>query len=228
MRRIFLLNAVLFCSFSFAQKKNTLGNWKNKDAEIAKSVFSKYGQKDKDEQIVLKKKLTQSQKKLRIEIINQGDWEKYGEICWFRFVKVNDGDLKQILNTDSIDIAVKTNTMKTENWKDGNGNFNFSNISDLMTISQEFESKKNEKGEMLNPLKEVEIYETVAPILSFEGKVYTHRKDHSLSKETDLSKIVNIYADDKLVKTISYSYEDMTKVGGISINFDLSIENSNN
>lgn len=202
MKKSLLLSVVLFSMLCFSQKKKSaLSNWKNKDAEIAKKIFSKYGQKEKKDFAESKKKLAQSQKKLKIEIINNGDWEKYNEICWFRFVKVNDGDLKQIVNTDSTNIEVETNTMGTENWKDGNGGFNFTSISDLMTISQEFVSKRNEKGKLLNPLKATEIFETMTPVLSFLSKIYTHKKEHSIVNAANLSKTVNIYSDGQLVKT---------------------------
>ena len=56
------------------RKKTSLNNWQNKDTETAKKIFSRYGEKSKSAEEI-KKELTRSQKIVKIEIINEGDWE---------------------------------------------------------------------------------------------------------------------------------------------------------
>lgn len=218
MVRILLLGAIFFGGSAIAQKKQkALDSWKNKDAEISQKVFSKYEKKEKSDLIELKKNLAQSQRKIKIEIINKGDWEKYNQTVWFRMVKINDGNLKQVIDTENNDLEVRTNAMGTNNWKDEYGNYSFRSISEPLKISQEFISKKNKKGEMRSPLRASEMYESTEPVFSLSFKIYTHRKDYNAISPADLSKIVNIYADDQLIKTITYSYEDLSKIDGISL-----------
>lgn len=110
----------------------------------------------------------------------------------------------------------------SNNWKDENGNVSFRSVSEPLKISQEFNGKKNEKGQLSTPITETEIYETTSPILSFSFQIYTHRKDNKLAISTDLSKTINIYADNKLIKTFNYAYADLRKVSGISLkNFNI-------
>ncbi len=67
------------------------------------------------------------------------------------------------------------------------------------------------------PLTETENYETTWPIFSFSFHIYTHRKDNNPAISTDLSKTINIYAENKLIKTFTYAYADLRKVSGISL-----------
>lgn len=217
MKKIIILSSLLIAGHYLAQKKkNTLNNYQNKDSEIAKKVFSQFGQKT-NSILDLKKDLIEAQKILKIEIINEGDWEKLNQISWFRFVKVNDGNFKQILNAENSGLELVSNSIQTKNWKDENGNVSFRSISEPMKISQEFASSKNEKGEYKNPLKATEIYETAFPISSFSFQIYTHRKDNNPTNITALFKTINIYADNKLIKSLKYSYADLSKVGGITL-----------
>ncbi|WP_233701902.1 hypothetical protein [Kaistella treverensis] len=156
----------------------------------------------------------------RMIFFNEGDWDQLKEISWFRFVKVNDGNFDQIINSDNLDLIA--NSSHTNNWKDENGNVSFRSVSEPLKISQEFNGKKNEKGQLSTPLTETEIYETTSPISSFSFQIYTHRKDDNPAISTDLSKTINIYADNKLIKTFNYAYTDLRKVSGISLkNFNV-------
>lgn len=220
MKRVILLTSLVLSGIFFAQKKKTsLSNWQNKDTETAKKFFSRYGEQSKSDEEI-KKELTKSQKILKIEIINEGDWDQLKEISWFRFVKVNDGNFDQIINSDNLDLIA--NSSHTNNWKDENGNVSFRSVSELLKISQEYNGKKNEKGQLSTPLTQTEIYETTAPIFSFSFQIYTHRKDNNPAMSTDLLKTINIYADNKLIKTFNYAYADLRKVSGISLkNFNV-------
>lgn len=220
MKRVILLTSLVLSGIFFAQKKKTsLSNWQNKDTETAKKFFSRYGEQSKSDEEI-KKELTKSQKILKIEIINEGDWDQLKEISWFRFVKVNDGNFDQIINSENLDLVA--NSVQTNNWKDENGNVSFRSVSEPLKISQEFNGKKNEKGQLSTPLTETEIYETTAPIFSFSFQIYTHRKDNNPAMSTDLLKTINIYADNKLIKTFNYAYADLRKVSGISLkNFNV-------
>ena len=222
MKRIILITSLVLSGTFFAQKKKTsLNNWQNKDTETAKKIFSRYGEKSKSAEEI-KKELTRSQKIVKIEIINEGDWDQLKEISWFRFVKVNDGNFDQIINSDNLDLIA--NSSHTNNWKDENGNVSFRSISEPLNISQEFTSAKNEKGELKSSMPENEIFETTSPVSSFSFLIYTSRKDNNPTIKTELSKTINIYADGKLIKSLIYTYADLTKIGGISLkNFQVGI-----
>ena len=157
------------------------------------------------------------QRVIKIEIINTGDWKNFEENSFWRFVKINDGNLSQILNTDNGIMRLSENKMSTQNWKDENGNFSFRSISEPFKISQEYISVKNEKNQNKNALVEKEIYETTAPISSFTFKIYTYLKDNVIENDKDLSKTINVYSENQLIKTFRYPFEDLMNIGGISI-----------
>ena len=224
MKKAIIFGSLLIAGNFFAQKKKTgLENWKNKDAEIAKKVFSEYNKSEKSSEEI-KAELIKSQKILKIEIINEGDWEKLNQISRFRFVKVNDGNFEQILNTENSGLELVSNSIQTNNWKDENGNVSFRSISEPLKISQEFTSAKNEKAEPKSSMPENEIFESTSPVSSFSFQIYTSRKDNNPTIKTELSKKINIYADGKLIKSLNYTYADLTKIGGISLkNFQVGI-----
>ena len=157
------------------------------------------------------------QRKLKIEIVNEGNVEDYYQVVWLRIVKVNNRNLEQIVDTRDKDISVVKNTMGANNWKDEAGGFNFKNIADLKKISQEFISNKNEEGVSKSSLKPIEIYETTEPVLNFSLKIYTHKNSSESASLFDLNKTINIYADDKLIKTLRYSLKELRKVEEVSI-----------
>ena len=213
MNKIIILSSFLIAGNFFAQKnKIQLSN----NSKISNQAISKNGQKSKSSEDV-KKDLIKSQKILKIEIINEGDWEKLNQISWFRAVKVNDGNFEQILNTENSGLELVSNSNQTNNWKDENGNVSFRSISEPLNISQEFTSAKNEKGELKSSMPENEIFETTSPVSSFSFLIYTSRKDNNPTIKTELSKTINIYADGKLIKSLIYTYADLSKIGGISL-----------
>ena len=213
MKKAIIFGSILIVGNFFAQKnKIQLSN----NSKISNQAISKNGQKSKSSEDV-KKDLIKSQKILKIEIINEGDWEKLNQISWFRFVKVNDGNFEQILNTENSGLELVSNSIQTNNWKDENGNVSFRSISEPLNISQEFTSAKNEKGELKSSMPENEIFETTSPVSSFSFLIYTSRKDNNPTIKTELSKTINIYADGKLIKSLIYTYADLSKIGGISL-----------
>ena len=213
MKKAFIFGSLLILGNFFAQKKKIqLSN----NSKFSNQAISKNGQKSKSSEDV-KKDLIKSQKILKIEIINEGDWEELNQISWFRFVKVNDGKFEQILNTENSGLELVSNSIQTNNWKDENGNVSFRSISEPLKISQEFTSAKNEKGELKSSMPENEIFETTSPVSSFSFLIYTSRKDNNPTIKTELSKTINIYADGKLIKSLIYTYADLSKIGGISL-----------
>lgn len=220
MNKIIILSSFLIAGNFFAQKnKIQLSN----NSKISNQVISKNGQKLKSADQI-KKELIKSQKILKIEIINEGDWEKLNQISWFRAVKVNDGNFEQILNTENSGLELVSNSIQTNNWKDENGNVSFRSISEPLKISQEFTSAKNEKAELKSSMLESEIFETTSLVSSFSFQIYTSRKDNNPTIKTELSKTINIYADGKLIKSLIYTYADLTKIGGISLkNFQVGV-----
>jgi hypothetical protein len=213
MKKVIIFGSLLIVGNFFAQKKKIqLSN----NSKISNQAISKNGQKSKSSEDV-KKDLIKSQKILKIEIINEGDWEELNQISWFRFVKVNDGKFEQILNTENSGLELVSNSIQTNNWKDENGNVSFRSISEPLKISQEFTSAKNEKGELKSSMPENEIFETTSPVSSFYFQIYTSRKDNNPTIKTELSKKINIYAEGNLIKSLNYTYADLTKIGGISL-----------
>lgn len=220
MKKAIIFGSLLIVGNFFAQKnKIQLSN----NSKISNQAISKNGQKSKSSDEA-KKDLIKSQKILKIEIINEGDWEELNQISWFRAVKVNDGNFEQILNTENSGLELVSNSIQTNNWKDENGNVSFRSISEPLKISQEFTSAKNEKGQLKTSMPENEIFETTSPVSSFSFLIYTSRKDNNPTIKTELSKTINIYADGKLIKSLNYTYADLTKIGGISLkNFHVGV-----
>ena len=71
------------------------------------------------------------------------------------------------------------------------------------------------------PLKEIEIYETTAPVLSGILRIMgTYRKDFNHNKPTNLTKIINIYSDGKLLISKEYEFSELERTGGITIEFN--------
>ena len=171
--------------------------------------------------------MIKTQRKLKIEIVNDGDFKKYNQSIWLRIVKVNNGNLEQIVDTRNTDISVVTNSMGTNNWKDEAGGFNYKSFNELMKISQEFTNYRNEGGISENSLKPIEFIETSEPVLYFSLKIYTHKGGSEQTTSSVFSKTINIYADNQLIKTLNYSIDDLRKAEGVSIlDFKLgSIEN---
>ena len=156
------------------------------------------------------------QRVIKIEVLNSGDWTKFEENSLWRFVKINDGNLLQILNTENGILRISENTMNTQNWKDENGNFSFRSISEPYKISQEFVNAKNDKTGNRNLLVEKEIYETNPPIPSVSFLIYTYSKEKNVLNN-NLAKTINIYSENQLIKTFTFRYDDLKQIGGISV-----------
>ena len=218
MKRILIISAILFGGIVIAQqKKNAFNNWKSRDVEIAQKVFTKYQEKENKKIEDEKADLIKTQRKLKIEIVNAGDFEKYNQNMWLRIVKVNNGNLEQIVSKSNTEISVVTNTMGKYNWKDEAGGFNYKSFNELMKISQEFTNYRNEAGLSENSLKPIEFIETSEPVLYFSLKIYTHKDGSEQTISSALSKTINIYADNQLIKTLKYSLDDLIKAEGVSI-----------
>lgn len=207
----YIIISSIFIGVSLHDQLNKGVSKKSQSKIVAKNQKSNFSSTEKDKRI-------QSQKNIKIVIINNGDWENFEENTFWRFVKVNDGNFSQVLNTESGILRISENTMNTKNWKDENGNFSFRSISEPYKISQEFTGNKNEKGQYRNTLIEKEVYVTNTPILSFSFKIHTYPKNDNSNAKKELSKIINIYSENKLIQSFNYTYDELLKVGGISIN----------
>ena len=166
-----------------------------------------------------------SQQNIKVEIVNSGDWNEYEQTSWWRIVKQNNKNLASILNLDNSQLQISESAMGTNNWRDENGNFSFRSISEPLKISQEFINKKNEKGENRNSVTEMEEFETTSPISSISFKILLHPKENRTDTSKDITKTINIYSDGQLIKAMIYSYDDLVKKGGISVeNFNVKID----
>lgn len=216
MRNILIIGAILFAGVLFGQtKKNVSKTWENRDSEIAQKVFSKYQEKENKKFEAEKADLIKFQRKLKIEIINEGETEKLNQIFWLKVVKVNDGKFEQIIKTDSTKTEIKRNYDKSI-WRDEAGGILFERYNP-MKISQEYVSAKNNKGINETDIENKEIYETTNPVYSFSLRIYTHRKDFNAMAKTNFSKIINVYSEDKLIKTYTFTFDDLKKLEGIQI-----------
>ena len=216
MRNILIIGAILFAGVLFGQtKKNVSKTWENRDSEIAQKVFSKYQEIENKKFEAEKADLIKFQRKLKIEIINEGETEKLNQMFWLKVVKVNDGKFEQIIKTDSTKTEIKRNYDKSI-WRDEAGGILFERYNP-MKISQEYVSAKNSKGINETDIENKEIYETTNPVYSFSLRIYTHRKDFNAMAKTNFSKIINVYSEDKLIKTYTFTFDDLKKLEGIQI-----------
>lgn len=214
MKKLILILTVLFFNLTIAQNKK-VSKLQNRDKEIAQKVFSGFQNKEKAKLQNEKDEMVKSQRKLKIEIINEGETEKLNQIFWLKIVKVNDGKFGQILKTDSSKIEIKQNYDKSI-WRDEAGGILFEGYNPML-ISQEYFSTKNDKGINQSDIQNKEIYESAYPVYSISLRIYTHRKDYNALEKTNFKKIINIYSDDRLIKTYTFSYEDLKKLEGIQI-----------
>lgn len=123
--------------------------------------------------------------------------------------------LKDFSNTYIPPEIIVDKTSDETNWKDGyGGNLHKHSIM----LSQSYLGSEDNPN---LPLKEVEIYETSAPILSSIFRVFTYRKDFDYSNPAHLNKTINVYADDKLILTKTYSQEEVEKTEGIILELKL-------
>lgn len=208
MKTAFLPIFLLFSAFTVAQKKDNCDNI----IKLHNDIFSV--KKPPIESV--KKCLSKYEKKIRIEVINNGEYNKFVQYLSLDFIKVNNNDFSPILKySENTPEIIVDKTSDETNWKDGYGGNLYKHS---IMVSQSYLSPEDNPNLLL---KEVEIYETSAPILSSVFRVFTYRKDFDYSNPAHLNKTINIYADDKLILTKTYSQEEVEKTEGVILELKL-------
>lgn len=204
----FLLVALTFHAIFFsAQKKNNcediINKWNTIGAFSQPSIES------------VKKCISKDERKIKIEVINRGDYKDLYQILYLEFKKVNNNDFSPILKySEHTPNIVVDETYDKINWRGEGGAINEHTIFVFQGYSG-VESDPN------IPLKEIEIYETTAPVLSGILRIMgTYRKDFNHNKPTNLTKIINIYSDGKLLISKEYEFSELERTGGITIEFN--------
>jgi len=204
----FLLVALTFHAIFFsAQKKDNcediINKWNTIGAFSQPSIES------------VKKCISKDERKIKIEVINRGDYKDLYQILYLEFKKVNNNDFSPILKySEHTPNIVVDETYDKINWRGEGGTINEHTIFVFQGYSG-VESNPN------IPLKEIEIYETTAPVLSGILRIMgTYRKDFNHNKPTNLTKIINIYSDGKLLISKEYTFSELEKTGGITIEFN--------
>ena len=204
----FLLVALTFHAIFFsAQKKDNcediINKWNTIGAFSQPSIES------------VKKCISKDERKIKIEVINRGDYKDLYQILYLEFKKVNNNDFSPILKySEHTPNIVVDETYDKINWRGEGGTINEHTIFVFQGYSG-VESDPN------IPLKEIEIYETTAPVLSGILRIMgTYRKDFNHNKPTNLTKIINIYSDGKLLISKEYEFSELEKTGGITIEFN--------
>ncbi|MDY3528899.1 hypothetical protein PG593_03775 [Riemerella anatipestifer] len=200
-KRLFLIFGFVFTFFSAQKKdncKDIMNRWDSWDIFKKPSVES------------VKKCLSKKEKKIKIEVFNNGDYNDLVQVIYVEFTKVNNGNYSPILkNSENLPHIVIDKNGKEE-WKN-------SSNKDALMISQSYTSEDNTNI----PLKEMEIYETTAPISSGVLRISgTYRKDFNHNTPTNLTKTINIYTNDKLLISKDFSFEELEKTGGIVLEFN--------
>ena len=204
----FLLVALTFHAIFFsAQKKNNcediINKWNTIGAFSQPSIES------------VKKCISKDERKIKIEVINKGDYKDLYQILYLEFKKVNNNDFSPILKySEHTPNIVVDETYDKINWRGEGGTINEHTIFVFQGYSG-VESDPN------IPLKEIEIYETTAPVLSGILRIMgTYRKDFDHSIPTNLTKTINIYSDGKLLISKEYEFSELERTGGITIEFN--------
>ena len=204
----FLLVALTFHAIFFsAQKKNNcediINKWNTIGAFSQPSIES------------VKKCISKDERKIKIEVINKGDYKDLYQILYLEFKKVNNNDFSPILKySEHTPNIVVDETYDKINWRGEGGTINEHTIFVFQGYSG-VESDPN------IPLKEIEIYETTTPVLYGILRIMgTYRKDFNHSIPTNLTKTINIYSDGKLLISKEYTFSELEKTGGITIEFN--------
>ena len=155
------------------------------------------------------------ERKIKIEVINKGDYKDLYQILYLEFKKVNNNDFSPILKySEHTPNIVVDETYDKINWRGEGGVINEHTIFVFQGYSG-VESDPNIS------LKEIEIYETTAPVLSGILRIMgTYRKDFDHSIPTNLTKTINIYSDGKLLISKEYEFSELERTGGITIEFN--------
>ena len=207
MKKILLVALAFHAIFFSAQKKNNcediINKWNTIGAFSQPSIES------------VKKCISKDERKIKIEVINRGDYKDLYQILYLEFKKVNNNDFSPILKySEHTPNIVVDETYDKINWRGEGAAINEHTIFVFQGYSG-VESNPN------IPLKEIEIYETTAPVLSGILRIMgTYRKDFNHNKPTNLTKIINIYSDGKLLISKEYEFSELERTGGITIEFN--------
>ena len=163
----------------------------------------------------VKKCISKDERKIKIEVINKGDYKDLYQILYLEFKKVNNNDFSPILKESKNTPNIVIDKLGENEWRDGYGSVLNKNS---LTVSQSYTGSENDPN---IPLKEMEIYETTAPVLSGILRIMgTYRKDFDHSIPTNLTKTINIYSDGKLLISKEYTFSELEKTDGITIEFN--------
>jgi len=207
MKKILLVALAFHAIFFSAQKKDNctdiMKRWDGWDIYKKPTTES------------VKKCISKDERKIKIEVINKGGYKDLYQILYLEFKKVNNNDFSPILKySEHTPNIVVDETYDKINWRGEGGTINEHTIFVFQGYSG-VESDPN------IPLKEIEIYETTAPVLSGILRIMgTYRKDFNHSIHTNLTKTINIYSDGKLLISKEYEFSELEKTGGITIEFN--------
>ena len=207
MKKFLLVTLTFHTIFFSAQKKDNcediINKWNTIGAFSQPSIES------------VKKCISKDERKIKIEVINRGDYKDLYQILYLEFKKVNNNDFSPILKySEHTPNIVVDETYDKINWRGEGGTINEHTIFVFQGYSG-VESNPN------IPLKEIEIYETTAPVLSGILRIMgTYRKDFNHNEPTNLTKIINIYSDGKLLISKEYEFSELERTGGITIEFN--------
>ena len=207
MKKILLVALAFHAIFFSAQKKDNctdiMKRWDGWDIYKKPTTES------------VKKCISKDERKIKIEVINKGDYKDLYQILYLEFKKVNNNDFSPILKESKNTPNIMIDKLGEDEWRDGYGSMlNKNNL----TISQSYTGSENDP---YIPLKEMEIYETTAPVLYGILRIMgTYRKDFDHSIPTNLTKTINIYSDGKLLISKEYEFSELERTGGITIEFN--------
>ena len=207
MKKILLIALAFHAIFFSAQKKDNctdiMKRWDGWDIYKKPTTES------------VKKCISKDERKIKIEVINKGDYKDLYQILYLEFKKVNNNDFSPILKySEHTPNIVMDETYDKINWRGEGGTINEHTIFVFQGYSG-VESDPN------IPLKEIEIYETTVPVLSGILRIMgTYRKDFDHSIPTNLTKTINIYSDGKLLISKEYEFSELERTGGITIEFN--------
>ena len=207
MKKILLVALTFHAIFFSAQKKDNctdiMKRWDGWDIYKKPTTES------------VKKCISKDERKIKIEVINKGDYKDLYQILYLEFKKVNNNDFSPILKESKNTPNIVIDKLGENQWRDGYGSMLNKNS---LTVSQSYTGSENDPN---IPLKEMEIYETTAPVLSGILRIMgTYRKDFDHSIPTNLTKTINIYSDGKLLISKKYTFSELEKTGGITIEFN--------
>ena len=207
MKKILLVALTFHAIFFSAQKKDNctdiMKRWDGWDIYKKPTTES------------VKKCISKDERKIKIEVINKGDYKDLYQILYLEFKKVNNNDFSPILKESKNTPNIVIDKLGENEWRDGYGSVLNKNS---LTVSQSYTGSENDP---YIPLKEIEIYETTTPVLYGILRIMgTYRKDFDHSIPTNLTKTINIYSDGKLLISKEYEFSELERTGGITIEFN--------